>query len=428
MSSGEDRQNSGLKPTLGLFDATAISVGAIIGAGIFVVTGIAAGYAGSALIISMLIAAIIAMFTALSFAELTAWMPKEGSVYEYAHQLISPFAGFLTGWIWVISNTFTGAAVSLGFAYYLTALIPCLEAKWVAAFLCLFFTLLNYFGVRQSALINNILVVAKLVVLAFFCIFGLLYVNTSNFTSFNPFQTGIFYGASYIFFAYGGFARVAVIAEEVKDAERNVPRAMLLSLLLSTIFYLLVGAVAVGLIGANTLAGSNSPLKEAISATESPTAEFLVSAGGLVATASVLLTSIMGVSRMAYAMGRRKDLPETLSKLHKKYKTPHYAVWIVGVLMMLLVLSIDLTKVVAISTFALLFYYTLANISALKLKTKTRKYSKILPATGTATCLLILIFILFVSPQAWIIGTASLLVGATYYIIKRKLKVERCLA
>ncbi|MEM3824461.1 MAG: amino acid permease, partial [Candidatus Bathyarchaeia archaeon] len=293
----EGGQRFELKPTLGLFDATAISVGAIIGAGIFVVTGIAAGYAGSALMVSMVVAAIIAMFTALSFAELTAWMPKEGSVYEYTHLLISPFAGFLTGWMWVVSNTFTGAAVSLGFAYYLIALFPNVEAKWVAAFLCLFFTVLNYFGVRQSAIVNNILVTAKLFILAFFCVFGAFHLNSSNFASFNPFKLGVLYGASYIFFAYGGFARVAVIAEEVRDAKRNVPRAMLLSLIISTIFYILVGTVAIGLVGERNLANSQSPLKEAIGITENSAAEYLVSLGGLLATASVLLTSILGVSR-----------------------------------------------------------------------------------------------------------------------------------
>jgi APA family basic amino acid/polyamine antiporter len=418
--SSEEAQGSGLKPTLGLFDATAISVGAIIGAGIFVVTGIAAGYAGSALIVSMVIAAIIAMFTALSFAELTAWMPREGSVYEYTHLLISPFAGFLTGWMWVVSNTFTGAAVSLGFAYYLIALFPSLEAKWVAAFLCMFFTALNYFGVRQSAIVNNILVAAKLLILAFFCIFGAFHINPINFTSFNPFQTGVFYGASYIFFAYGGFARVAVIAEEVEDAKRNVPRAMLLSLVISTIFYIFVGAVALGLVGEKSLANSKSPLKEAISITENPAAEYLVSLGGLLATASVLLTSILGVSRMAYAMARREDMPKALSKLHKKYATPYYSIWIIGALMTILVLSIDLTSVVAISTFALLFYYTLANLSALRLKTKDRKYPKAIPTIGTFTCLALLAFIIFVSPQAWIMGTASLLVGAIYYAAKQK--------
>ena len=133
----KEAQQSGLKPSLGLFDATAISVGAIIGAGIFVVTGIAAGYAGSALVVSMLIAATISIFTALSFAELTAWQPKEGSIYEYTYQLISPFAGFLTGWMWILSNTFAGAAVSLGFAHYLTALLPILPANWIAAILCI---------------------------------------------------------------------------------------------------------------------------------------------------------------------------------------------------------------------------------------------------------------------------------------------------
>ncbi|MEM2995543.1 MAG: APC family permease [Candidatus Bathyarchaeia archaeon] len=284
-------------------------------------------------------------------------------------------------------------------------------------FLCLFFTVLNYFGIRQSALINNVLVAAKLGILAFFCIFGLLNVNPSNFMPFNPFQAGVLYGASYIFFAYGGFARVAVVAEEVKDAKRNVPKAMLLSLLLSTIFYLAVGAVAVGLVGAKALANSNSPLKDAISAAKSPFAEYLVSAGGLVATASVLLTSIMGVSRMLYAMARRKDLPQTLGKLHTRYNTPHHAVWIVGAMMILLVLAIDLTKVIAISTFALLFYYAIANISALKLKTAKRKYPKILPVIGAITCLSTLIFILFVSPQSWIIGALSLLIGVTYYMI-----------
>jgi len=413
-------EHSQLKPTLGLFDATAISVGAIIGAGIFVVTGIAAKEAGSALIVSMFIAAIISIFTALSFAELTAWQPKEGSIYEYAYQLISPFAGFLTGWMWILSNTFAGAAVSLGFAHYLTALFPILPAKWIAAILCIAFTTLNFYGIRQSALINNFLVVAKLLILAFFIILGVAYVNSSNFTPFAPFEVGVFYGACYIFFAYGGFARVAVVAEEVKDAKRNVPRAILLSLAISTVIYILVGVVAVGLIGAPNLSDPSSPaLTHAINATGNPAAFYIVSAGGLLATASVLLTSVLGVSRVAYAMARRKDIPQTLSKLHPKYNTPYYSIWIIGTLMALLVLLIDLTKVVAISTFALLFYYAFANVSALRLKVQKRLYPQFVPILGTATCLALLIFILFASPQAWIIGAAGLATGMICYWTKK---------
>jgi len=415
-------EQSQLKPSLGLFDATAISVGAIIGAGIFVVTGIVAGLAGSALVVSMLIAAIISLFTALSLAELTAWQPKEGSIYEYTYQLVSPFAGFLTGWMWILSNTFAGAAVSLGFANYLTALIPILPANWIAAILCIAFTTLNFFGIRQSALMNNFLVVAKLLILAFFILLGSAYINSSNFTPFAPFQVGVFYGACYIFFAYGGFARVAVIAEEVKDAKRNVPKAILLSLAISTIVYILVGVVSIGLVGAPELANSNSPLTKAINITGNTAATYIISIGGLLATASVLLTSILGVSRVAYAMARRKDIPQTLSKLHQKYNTPYYSIWIIGALMALLVLFIDLTKVVAISTFALLFYYAFANVSALRLKVQKRLYPQFVPILGTATCMALLVFILFASPQAWIIGVAGLTAGAIYYIAKKKFR------
>jgi APA family basic amino acid/polyamine antiporter len=415
-------QQPGFKPSLSLFDATAISVGAIIGGGIFVVTGIAAGLAGSALLVSMLIAAVISLFTASSFAELTAWMPKEGSIYEYAYQLISPFAGFLTGWMWILSNTFAGTAVSLGFAYYLNTLWPVLPANYAAAIICLLFTVINYYGVRESATLNNVLVAAKLLILAVFIILGSLHTSTANFSPFNPIGLGVFYGAGFFFFAFGGFARAAVIAEEVKDAKRNVPRAMFLALAVSTVFYILVGTVAVGLVGPARLAGSNSPLEEAMKATGSPAAATIISTGGLLAAASVLLTSILGVSRMAYAMARRKDLPQELCKLHPKRNTPVYTVWIIGVAMASLALFADLSRVVAVSSFGLLFFYTIANVSALRLKVKKRTYPKILPAVGAVSCVFMLGFLLFASSQSWIIGTVCLIAGTIYYVAKQKLR------
>src|SRR3989304_1544949 len=246
-----------LKPTLGLWSATAINVGAIIGGGIFVVTGIVAGLAGSAFGIYLVVAAVIALFTALSFVQLTAWQPVEGSGYEYVRQLVSPFAGFLSGWMWMIGNTFGGAAVSLGFAYYLAAAFPGLPVNVVAALVCLGFAGLNFVGIRQSALLNNVLVVVKLVVLGFFVVFGLTFVNSGNFLPFQPLSSGVLFGAYYIFFAYAGFARATIIAEEVKDAKRNVPRAVGLSLAISPVVYIFVGAVAVGLVGAASLASSS---------------------------------------------------------------------------------------------------------------------------------------------------------------------------
>jgi len=321
----------------------------------------------------------------------------------------------------MLSNTFAGAAVSLGFAYYLANLLPLVPIQWIAAVICIGFTMINFFGVRESAVLNNFLVVAKLLILAFFCVFGVFYANNGNFVPFAPFQRGVLVGAFYIFFAYGGFARVAVVAEEVKDAKRNVPKAILLSLVISTVFYIAVGTVAVGLVGGQKLSGSNSPLAEAIGATGSSIAVQIVSLGGLLATASVLLTSILGVSRMAYSMARRRDLPLTLSKLHSKHNTPYYSVWITGVLMALLVLLIDLSSVVAISTFAMLFYYASANISALRLRKDKRMYPQFVPTVGVGTCIALLVVILFTSPQAWIIGLAGLIIGSLYYFARRML-------
>ncbi len=416
---GADAQTPGMKATLGLFDATAISIGAIIGAGIFVVIGIAAGLAGPAMIISILIAAGVSLVTALSFAELASWLPKEGGVYEFAHELLSPYLGFTAGWMWMLSNTFTGAAVSLGFAYYFTSVVPAIPAPWLASVICLLFTYINYIGVRKSATLNNYLVVAKLLILAFFVVFGLTHFNGRNLTPFVSSTTGILYATVFVFFAFGGFARIAVVAEEVKDPRRNVPRAILLSLLVSTVFYVLVGVVAVGLVGSSGLSSSNSPLAHAIDATGASWATYVVSLGGLLATASVLLTSVLGVSRVAYSMARHGDLPRVLSTVQGSHGTPYYSTWVAGGVMAALVLIIDLEKVVAVSTFSLLFYYGVANAAALRLRPESRLYHPAVPISGIITTLALLVFVLFVSPQGWTMGIAGLAVGSAIYFARK---------
>ncbi len=214
---------------------------------------------------------------------------------------------------------------------------------------------------------------------------------------------------------------MAVVAEEVKDAKRNVPRAMLLSLGISMIVYVLVGIIAVGLLKPVALAGSGSPLTAAMSVTGNSLAVQIVSVGGLVATASVLLTAILGVSRMAYSMARRNDLPSALARLHSKFFTPYYAILASGVLMAVLVLFVDLTRVVAISTFALFFNYSITNIAAFKLKVNHKQH-KVMPLLGLATCLMLLAFILLASPQAWLIGVVFLVAGTVYYAARKKLK------
>ncbi len=409
-----------LKREIGLFSATALGIGAIIGSGIFIVTGIVAGIAGPAMIISVLIAGIIALFSALSVAELSAYLPEEGGTYAFAQKLISPFAGFIAGWIWIFSNIFVGAAVSLGFAHYFVTLFPAVPVKIIAVIICIIFLTINYIGLEESTLLNNLLVTLKVLILLFFIAFGLGFFASSHFIPPAPFgTTGILAGAALIFFAYTGFARVTIMAEEVKDPEKTIPRSIYLALGISTLLYVLVSLVAVGLIGTPDLALSGSPLADAIRVTGSPAAVMVISLGAMIATASVLLTTIMGISRIVFAMARNNDLPLALSNISPRFSTPHYAIWVTGAFMVAAIILADLTLVVAVSTFAMLIFYLIANISASRIPSQYQRYPAIVPVIGVLTCAGLVVFL---GINSWIIGIIGLAIGIAWYGVRRWMK------
>ncbi len=407
-----------LKREIGLFGATALGIGAIIGSGIFIVTGIVAGIAGPAMIASVLIAGAIALFSALSVAELGAYLPEEGGTYAYARALISPLAGFVAGWIWIFSNIFVGAAVSLGFAHYFVTLVPQVPLKAIATIVCLVFIAINLAGVKESTIFNNLLVTVKVVVLLFFVLFGLTFTAGSNFLPFAPAGTpGILSGAALIFFAYTGFARVTIVAEEVKEPKTTVPRSILLALGISTVVYIIVSIVATGLVGAPALAHSGSPLADAIRITGSPAAVAVIAGGAMVATASVLLTTVLGISRLVFAMARNSDLPSRLSAVNPRSGTPHYAILATGACMIAATLLADLALVVAVSTFAMLVFYFIGNIAAILLPENHRQYPRIVPLIGAASCIGLAFFL---GTDAWLIGIAGLMIGLAWYGIRHR--------
>ncbi|RPI37891.1 MAG: amino acid permease [Methanoregulaceae archaeon] len=407
-----------LKREIGLFDATALGIGAIIGSGIFVVTGIVAGIAGPAMVFSIIIAGIIAVISAMSIAELGSYLPEEGGTYAYAQKLISPFAGFIAGWIWIFSNIFVGAAVSLGFAHYFVTLLPSIPVKVIAVAICLIFIIINYLGLKGSVLFNNILVLAKILILLFFIAFGLGFIRPGTFTPLMAEGSlGILSGAALIFFAYTGFARVTIMAEEVKDPEKTIPRSIYLALGISTAIYLLVSFVAVGLAGAPVLAHSGSPLTDAIGMTGNSGAVLVISLGAMIATASVLLTTIMGISRIVFSMARSRDLPPLFGRIHPRFCTPHYSITITGACMIAALILADLALVVAVSTFAMLLYYLIANIAALRLPPEHRRYPLAVPVTGALSCAGLIVFL---SPASWIIGCIGLVTGGVWFVLRRK--------
>jgi len=416
-----------LKRALNVFDATSIGIGAIVGAGIFVVTGISAGLAGPAVVLSVLISGAIASLTALSFAELSSAIPKEGGAYAYAHETISPFAGFMVGWLWLISNIVAGAAISIGLASYVAILIPVLPVKVVAIFACIIVTLVNLFGIKESSLVNNVLVLVKISVLCFFIAVGIFHLTPKNLAPLMPNGwIGVFQGAALIFFAYAGFARITTVAEEVKNAERTIPMSILLSLGICMVIYTLTSFTAVGLVNYRDLASSGSPLSDAAMATGNPLASLVVTAGAITATMSVLLTTIIGLSRVSFAMSRNLQLPRFVGKLHTRFRTPYMSIIMVGAAMTLLASFADLRQVVAVSSFASICYYATTNVSALLLRKRTRPrigafkvpLYPVFPLLGLASCITLIFFLAY---DSILIGTFAAITGAVYYLTRKQI-------
>jgi APA family basic amino acid/polyamine antiporter len=398
------------KPRLSLFDAVNVSLGSIIGAGIFVILGAAAAVAGPALVISVLIAAAVSLLTGLSAAELSRMYPRSGGVYLFAREAISDFSGFLVGWVWLFSNIVAGATVAVGFGHYLTFFFPRLPASAGAAFVVAAVVLINLLGAKESSRLNNVLVLFKIAILLFFSGAAFLHFQGANFRPLMPFGfRGVWAGAATIFFAYAGFARVAIVADEIDQPRINVPRATLLSIFISTVIYLLVAVAAVGGAGFKVLAKSGSPLADAISAMGLGFGSRLVALGGLAAAGTVALASLFGISRLAQVMARERELPGFFAGVDRGTGAPRNAILLGGAAMLGLALSADLPHIAYISSFSLLLYYAAMNLSGLRV---FKGRIRIVTAFGLLSCLALMVSLPRVS---WIVGAAVLAAGALYY-------------
>ena len=415
----------GLKRTLNLLDATSVGVGAIIGAGIFVVLGIAIGYAGPAIIISIIVAGVVASFTAFSFAELGSAIPKEGGAYQFAFELISPFAGFLVGCLWLFAQVVAGAAISLGFASYFVAIFPIFSLKTVAVAVALILTGVNLIGIKQSATVNNILVIIKVAILCVFIGFGIFQVNPQNFAQFSPNGLfGILQGAGFIFFAYLGFGRIAALGEEVKNPERNMPLSILIALTASIVIYVLTAFTATGLQDYRILAQSGSPIADAAKTTGNFTIVAAVSFGALIAIVGVLLTNLIGLSRVAFAMARNGQLPKSIAKVSSRFGTPYIAVLSMSALLIVIAFALDLKQTVAITSFALLSTHLIVNFSAIRLRKKMPSSTKfrvplypLIPLLGLFSCT-ILMFSLPI--ESWVVAAIVVGISTVAYLLRKK--------
>lgn len=372
-SSGEHDGEHTLKRTLGKTNLVMLGIGAIIGAGIFVLTGAAASqHAGPAVVISFVVAGLACAFAGLCYSEFASMIPIAGSAYTYAYATLGEFIAWIIGWDLILEYLFGASTVAVGWSGYMTSflkdfgiIIPdalcnapifydAATQSYTAtgAFLNLpamaivgIMTWLLVIGIRESANINNVIVVIKVIVILLFIILGWNYINPENWVPFIPENTGTFgeYGwsgvvraAGIIFFAYIGFDAVSTAAQEAVNPQKDMPFGILGSLVVCTLLYILVGLVMTGIVPYLQL-NNPAPIAVAIDATGDGLAWLrpIIKIGALAGLSSVILVMLMGQPRIFFSMSKDGLLPKSFGKVHPKYKTPYITTILTGAVAML---------------------------------------------------------------------------------------------
>jgi APA family basic amino acid/polyamine antiporter len=430
-----------LKRAVSSWQLTAFGVGAIIGTGIFVVIGEGAAIAGPAVILSFGLAALACVFSALSYAELASSIPVSGSAYTYTYATLGEVVAWIIGWDLILEYGVSVAAVAVGWGGNLNELLentfgvalpaaisaPPSEGgifNLPAVIIVFAITWLLIIGVRESAQANFVMVIIKLAVLVFFIIAAATAINADNFTPFAPAgYGGVVTAAAIIFFAYIGFDAVSTGSEEAKNPSKDLPVAIIGSLVVATIFYILASLGAVGLLPADQLGASDAPLAEALDTGAGLSwAAAILAAGALVAITSVMLVIFYGQTRIFFAMCRDGLLPERLADVHKRYGTPVKLTIGLGVLIAILAAVVPLTEIVKLVNIGTLFAFVLVNVGVIVLRYTRPEMprpfrvplSPVLPILGIAFA----VFLMADLPLAtWVRFVIWLAIGAIIYAV-----------
>jgi APA family basic amino acid/polyamine antiporter len=398
-----------LKKAVGANQLTAMGVGAIIGTGIFVVIGEGAGIAGPAVILSFVLAAVACAFSALSYAELASSIPVSGSAYTYTYATLGEIVAWIIGWDLILEYGVSVAAIAVGWGGNFNAFLdsafgvalPDAIAKspedggifnLPAVFIVLAITLLLVRGVTESARVNFVMVVVKLAVLLFFIVVALFNFGTGNFQPFAPDGLdGVTAATAIIFFAYIGFDAVSTGSEEAKNPSRDLPVAIIGSLVICTVFYVLTAVGAIGIATPAQLSGSDAPLAAALDEGAGISwAASVLALGAVVAITSVVLVIMYGQTRIFFAMCRDGLLPERLATVNQRYGTPAKLTIGLGILIAILAALVPLSEIVKLVNIGTLFAFVLVNIGVIILR-RTRPdmprpyrvpWSPVLPILG----------------------------------------------
>ncbi|MBD3296569.1 MAG: amino acid permease [Candidatus Omnitrophica bacterium] len=345
-----------LKKDLGLASVFCIATGAMISSGLFLLPGLAHAKAGPAVVLSYLIAGLFAMTGMLSQAELVSAMPKAGGTYFYVARSMGPALGTIDGILTWMSISLKSSFALMGMAAFTQTMVG-MDIRLIGLVLCVVFIILNIIGIRQAGMVQVGLVVFLFVLLTFYTVKGLTAINVAHFSDPIPHGiTSIFSTAGFVFISYGGLIKVASIAEEVKQPTKTVPMGMILSLLAVSLLYTLTVFVTSGVLGAEQLDHSLTPISDGAAVFMGDNGRIAMSAAAILAFISTANAGIMSASRYPLALSRDGLIPETFGSISEKFKTPVKAIVLTGVVM-IMALFLDLNLLVKLASTVLIMTF-----------------------------------------------------------------------
>ena len=429
-----------LKQTLTAKDLTVLGIGAIIGAGIFVLTGIAAAkYAGPAIMLSFVFAGIACALAALCYSELASMIPVSGSAYSYAYATMGELMAWIIGWDLILEYALASSTVAIGWAGYLSSFLDIFNihlptflntayltdpvngfVNLPAMLIVLILTALLVLGIRQSATFNFIMVATKLAVILLFIFAGLGHIDSNNWSNFAPFGfSGILTGAGVIFFAYIGFDAVSTAAQEAINPEKDVPFGIIASLVICTIIYILVAGILTGIISYTEL-NVAAPIALAVDNIGMGWLSQIIKLGAIAGLTSVMLVLLMGQSRIFYAMSKDGLLPPLFAQIHPTFQTPHLSTILVGFVVALLAGFMPIEKLGELVSIGTLFAFVLVCGGVWLLRLSHPEFPRhfkcpyvpYLPLAGILVCLALMVGLPL---DTWIRLFVWLLIGFCIY-------------
>lgn len=415
-----------LARVVGVPGAVLMGLGSIIGTGIFVSVGIAAGVAGEGVLAAVVLAAAVATFNGLSSAQLAASHPVSGGTYEYGYRYLNPRLGFVAGWMFLCAKSASAATAALGFSGYVLSALgrsePGLRIA-VGVALVAVLTLVIAGGMRRSSRVNAAIVTLTLAGLGAFALAGLpaavrgAGAHIGSLVDGEHGVRGLLHATALMFVAYTGYGRIATLGEEVRDPDRSIVRAIVLALLATMVLYVGVTFVAVGSVGAGELAAatrtSAAPLGAVALRLGAPGLPWLIGAAAITAMIGVVLNLLLGLSRVLLAMSRRRDMPGLFESVDER-GSPRRAVIATGIAIAALTATGSVKTTWSFSAFTVLVYYALTNLAALRLPPERRRYPRALAVAGLWSCLGLAFW---VEREVWLAGLLLLAIGLIWHAV-----------